>query len=189
MKKLIVITGPSGVGKSHLAHLLDQLHPGHFGLVKLFSTRQPRSNEQFVDRIFITPQEFAAKQENSEFVFDGSFAGNQYGYAAAALNPGAKHLIVNAWPAFIPKFSVLPNVILLGLTIEPESLPMLKRRMVGRGDSLAEVTDRLPFIQRDIRDLNHLKAVIQQQGDVFTIKDDQTIPESVIPWLQAKLVA
>lgn len=186
-KKALIITGPSGVGKTYLAEQLSKLYPELFEPVKLFTTRKPRSNEQFVDRIFITQEEFADKQKNQEIIFAGGFHGNQYGYTFAALHPTSKHLIVNAWPSFIPKFTSFPNVVLLGLTIEPTSLPLLKLRMLNRGDTQQQVAERTPLIMRDMQDLKKLKPIIEQDGKVFTITDDTTIAKLVLPWVMTAL--
>ena len=185
--KLLVVTGPSGVGKTYLAQELGRLYPNHFKAVKLFSTRKPRPNEQFIDRVFITEEEFAAKKKNKEFIFDGSFHGNRYGYPKGALKPTTKHVIVNSWPAFIPKFSTLPDVVLLGLTVQSQSLPLLQQRMRARGNTSAQIKERTILIQRDMHDLEQLRHIIEQHGKVFTIADNQTIGKSVIPWLEATL--
>lgn len=188
MSKLLVVTGPSGVGKTYLAGQLSRLYPEVFETVKIFSTRKPRTNEKFVDRIFITKDEFKDKKNKDEFVFSGSFHGNQYGYSRESLIPTSKNLIVNAWPAFIPKFAVLPDVVLLGLTVKNENLSLLQQRMLDRGDSLKQVKERLTLVNRDIKDLHDFNRTIGKYGRVFTVNDDKTIPEVVIPWLEEKLI-
>lgn len=187
MGKLLVVTGPSGVGKTYLAEQLIKLHPKLFASVQLYSTREPRPNERPTDRIFISRKEFANKQRRREFAFSGTFLGNQYGYTFASLKPHSKHLIVNAWPALIPELSLLPNIVLLGLTVDEESLPLLQQRMIQRGNTLAHVRERTSIIQRDIQELERIRHLIEDKGNVFTIKDDSTMSGLVIPWVETTL--
>lgn len=66
---LIVISGPSGVGKDTIARRLIARRPDSFFFVVTATTRPPRPGEvDGVDYIFLTHDEFAQMIENGEFL-------------------------------------------------------------------------------------------------------------------------
>ena len=77
--RLVVITGPSGVGKGTLLQAIFQDHPElHFSVSA--TTRSPRPNE--IDGqhyYFLTLEEFQNKIQQSDFLEWAKFAGNFYG--------------------------------------------------------------------------------------------------------------
>lgn len=77
--RLIVITGPSGVGKGTLLQAIFQHHPDlHFSVSA--TTRSPRSNEKNGQHYyFLSIEEFQHKIQASEFLEWAQFAGNYYG--------------------------------------------------------------------------------------------------------------
>ena len=77
--KLIVITGPSGVGKGTIVRSLLQRHP-KLCLSISMTTRNPRSGEvDGVDYYFASPEEFQKAIANDEFLEWAEYAGNYYG--------------------------------------------------------------------------------------------------------------
>lgn len=76
--RLLVLSGPGGVGKSTVA---KQLHEGnHFWVSVSATTRSPRPNEkQGVDYFFLSNQEFDRRIAENEFLEWAEFAGNRYG--------------------------------------------------------------------------------------------------------------
>lgn len=77
--QLIVIAGPSGVGKGTLLQTIFQAHPQlHFSISA--TTRSPRANEvEGQHYYFLTPEQFQAKIQESYFLEWAEFAGNFYG--------------------------------------------------------------------------------------------------------------
>ncbi len=187
MPKLIVVSGPSGVGKTYLAEQLQRLYPDKVSSVRLVTTRRPRTKEAAVDRTFVSLEEFKAMEQNQEFILTDIFQGHWYGYPKRELQPITKHLVVNAWPALLPKLVKLPDVIFVGLTITTASLSLLTTRMSDRGNSAQVISARIPLIQKDIRDIEALAHLIQDHGMLFTVVDNQTVPEVIIPWAETTL--
>jgi len=184
MTKLLIVTGPSGIGKTYLANQIIQKYPRQFAIAKWYSTRQPRSGETSPDRIFISPTGFAAKEQAGDFFISETFHDHQYGYPASALKPADKNLIANAWPDLLPRFIDVPDVCMVGLTTDIGNLDLLKRRMISRGDSTERTTQRLEYVKRDIADMERQRGLITSHGNLFAIKTDAEIPEKVIPWIE-----
>lgn len=184
MKYLLVIAGPSGVGKTYLAQQLLKLFPSKFASVKLYTTRSPREDEAKVDRIFVSAAKFRELDAKGKFFIAEKFHNNWYGFKKSDLLPGKKYLIVNAWPALLPRFKNLQNVYFVGLIVSKNHLDILQRRMIRRGDSPAKVSERIPLIKKDISDLLLHEDLVNRSGKMFMIENDQTIHDAVIPWIK-----
>ncbi len=76
---LIVITGPSGVGKTTIIKSLLDLYPDLKYSVSM-TTRQPRHNEKNgVDYHFVSEEEFKSRIEKDEFIEWSEVYGKYYG--------------------------------------------------------------------------------------------------------------
>ena len=79
MSKVIVITGPSGVGKGTLiAELLKRVPDLELSVSA--TTREPRDGEQDGrDYHFLSPEEFDRRAEAGDFLEFATYSGNRYG--------------------------------------------------------------------------------------------------------------
>lgn len=188
MKHVLLVTGPSGIGKTHLGELLLREYPGQFINAKLHTTRQPRPGEHGSDRIFVTPQEFSNKQAQNEFLVAGMFHNNWYGYSKTALTPEDRHIIVNAWPALVPQFLHIPHVTLLGLSIESDDLTLLIKRLQDRGDSPEVIRQRIQLIKNDLNEMKKIQPHFNQRGKNFVVSNDTTLATVVLPWIEQELL-
>lgn len=184
MSKLFVITGPSGVGKTYLADIL--LATRKYESAKVITTRKPRQSEQAIDRTFVDMKAFETMLSKGQFVVHGTFHDNNYGYTNEALTTDEKSKIVNAWPALMPQFLSLPDVITVTLTIDPAERTLLYRRMAERGDSLVSIEQRKRIIEKDIQDIEKFRKQLEAHGRIFMIKSDSTIHDEVVPWIQSQ---
>ncbi len=76
---ILVVSGPSGVGKSTLARGLKKRSKGMFFSVSA-TTREPRGNEEHGrDYLFLTEQEFLDMIEREEFLEHARVHGHLYG--------------------------------------------------------------------------------------------------------------
>ncbi len=76
---LIVMSGPSGVGKSSIRKALFE-KVNNFVFSVSATTRAPRNGEKHgIDYYFISEKDFKAKLENNEFLEWNYFVGNYYG--------------------------------------------------------------------------------------------------------------
>ncbi|KAJ1986710.1 guanylate kinase [Dimargaris cristalligena] len=85
-KRPVVLSGPSGTGKSTLLKLLFKDHPNTFGFSVSHTTRQPREGEKDgVSYHFVTRPEFERAVTNGEFIESAEFSGNYYGTSIKAV--------------------------------------------------------------------------------------------------------
>ena len=186
--KTLVITGASGLGKTYLGDQLMKQYPTLFDQAKVFTNRAPRTNETPTDRIFISTAEFNKRAKNKEFTIAGEFGGNMYGFTKEAIYPrGNMHILVNIWPALLPDFLNLKDVVIVALQASPKDLTMLEKRMLARGDSPATIQTRKKLIVNDIEIVNQYIDLLQINGAVFKIVNDDTIHTTVLPWVKEQL--
>lgn len=77
---LVVISGPSGVGKSTVRQALFSMKGHNLVYSVSMTTRAPRATEKDgVDYYFVTREEFARRIEEDMFLEYADFVGNMYG--------------------------------------------------------------------------------------------------------------
>jgi guanylate kinase len=140
--KLIVITAPSGAGKTSITrHLLKTFPELAFSISA--ATRQPRSYETHgVDYYFIPLQDFKEKIRRKEFaewemVYEGKYYGTLKSELERIWNNHQVPLLDIDVKGAIHVQQQYPKS-LLTLFIEPPSIEELKRRLQSRGTETAE---------------------------------------------------
>jgi guanylate kinase len=85
-RRLIVLSGPSGVGKSTLIQRLEQKHPDAFGFSVSHTTRQPRgSEEDGREYHFVTVKKMEDMIADDQFLEYARFGDNYYGTSRKAV--------------------------------------------------------------------------------------------------------
>lgn len=160
---LIVISGPSGVGKdSVLKEMKTKTLPFHF--VVTATTRPIRPDEeQGVDYFFVSHEEFARMMENDELL-EYAFVYNDYkgipkAQVREALNSG-KDVVMRLdvqGAATIRKLS--PEALLIFLTTKSEE--ELVRRLKSRKTETGETLDlRIAMARKEMSRLNEFDYVV-----------------------------
>lgn len=152
---LIVVSGPSGVGKGTLVAKLMERIPR---LVKSVSvtTRTMRPHEkEGVDYFFTTPENFDKMQENGHFMEWAEFAGNLYGTPSAwvteKIAEGFDVILEIEVQGAKQIMQAFPDAVLLFLS--PPSLEELRNRLKGRGTEIEpKLTLRLFKARQELRD-------------------------------------
>lgn len=151
--RLIVLTGPSGVGKGTLVRALLQHHPELYLSISV-TTRSPRPGE--IDGrhyYFITRSQFEQMVANGELLEWAEFAGNYYGTrrlpVEEQISQGKSVLLEIELQGARKIRQAFPQS--LSVFILPPSLKELEQRLRGRGqDSEEAITRRLDRAQAEI---------------------------------------
>ena len=160
--KLLVLSGPGGVGKSTVASTLRT--SGDFWVSISATTRSPRMNEHDgVDYYFISDEEFTRRIKDDEFLEWAQFAGNRYGTPRSpveeALLKGRNVLLEIEIAGAKQVKSHLAQSILVFL--EPPTWEELVSRLEGRGtDGPERRAERLALAQEELAAASSFDVVI-----------------------------
>lgn len=167
--KAIIISAPSGAGKSTIVHRLMERFP-RLGFSVSACSRPPRGNEvDGVDYHFLSTDEFRTRIRRNEFVeWQEVYPGNYYGTLKSELErlrgEGKVPLFdVDVVGAVSLKIYFGPSA--LAIFIQPPSLEILEDRLRKRGTDTEESLDR-----RMAKAGKELTCA--QQFDAVVINDD-----------------
>jgi guanylate kinase len=140
--KIIVITAPSGAGKTSITHYLLNKFP-QLSFSVSAATRQPRAHEkEGIDYYFLALEDFKEKITNNEFVeWEMVYEGKYYGTLKSELqriwdNDQCPLLDIDVKGAIHVKQQYPDSA--LTIFIEPPSVEELRRRLESRGTETAE---------------------------------------------------
>ena len=179
--RLIVLTGPSGVGKGTIVRSLLQRHPELYLSVSV-TTRSPRPSE--IDRqhyYFVSRDRFEQMVTQGELLEWAEFAGNYYGTPRL---PVEQQISQGKWVLLEIELKgarqirqTFPHA--LRIFILPPSLAELEQRLRTRGqDSEAAIARRLQQAQAEID--------AAAEFDVQVVNDDV---ETALSQIEAALFA
>jgi guanylate kinase len=146
--RVLVVTGPSGVGKGTLIRELCRQFPD-LRLSVSATTRPPRSGEQDGrDYHFLSPDEFERRVQAGDFLEHAEYAGNRYGTLRSEVERGPVVLEIEVQGARQVR-EALPEAV--QVFIAPPSFEALRERLVGRGtDSPDGIRRRLEQAQEEL---------------------------------------
>ncbi|MHC5954420.1 guanylate kinase [Enterococcus gallinarum] len=149
---LIVLSGPSGVGKGTVRKAIFESDDNDFQYSVSMTTRNKREGEiEGVDYYFRTREEFEALIEAGKMLEYAEYVGNYYGtplsYVQKTLDQGKDvFLEIEVQGAKQVKEKV-PDGVFIFLT--PPDLAELRSRITGRGTDSAEVIDERMHVARE----------------------------------------
>jgi len=148
---LVVISAPSGSGKTSLAHLLlKELDRIKFS-VSYTTRRRRRGEEHGVEYFFVTVDKFEEMAAAGEFLEFAHVYGNYYGTSSAfverELARGQDVLLDIDIQGALKVKNLVPEAVLI--FVLPPSFEVLQERLVGRGLDDSEVIEKRLQVAKD----------------------------------------
>lgn len=147
--KLLVISGPSGVGKGTLVKAIKARRADVTESISC-TTRAPREGETHgKEYFFLTKEEFLRRIAEDDFLEYDEHFGNYYGtpksFVQEMLKTKSVILEIDVVGALNTKKAIPESVLIM---IAPPSVEELKRRLVGRGTETEEaIKNRLSRLE------------------------------------------
>lgn len=159
----LVLSAPSGVGKTTIAHRL-LARRNDVGYSVSATTRQPRGDERNgVDYFFLTEQEFRAREARGDFAESAVVHGRRYGTlrseVARVLGEG-RHVLMDIDVQGATQFArAFPESVLV--FVLPPSVDVLVERLRNRAtESGAQLAERLRNAQAEFQEAGRYHHVV-----------------------------
>jgi guanylate kinase len=166
LKKIIIITAPSGAGKTSITRYLLNRFPDQLAFSVSAATRKPRYFEQDgIDYHFMSADAFREKIQHEEFIeWEMVYEGKYYGTLKSELhriwNQGKVPLLDIDVKGAIHVQQQFPGSS-LSLFVEPPSVDELRRRLQSRGTETEEsIQARVSKASYEISFRDHFNHVI-----------------------------
>ena len=148
---VIVLTGPSGVGKDVLINRLEELGVPVVRPATM-TTRAPRDGEEEgVHHFFVDRATFLANLDAGELLEHAEVYGNLYGVPRKSVRQAlasGRHVVIRVDVQGAETLhGMLPDALFLSL--EPQTLDALRHHLEGRGSETAEQIERRLAIARE----------------------------------------
>ena len=175
---LMVVSSPSGAGKTTLAHLLAQNERLEFSVS--YTTRAPRAGERDgVDYKFVTEDEFSRMVSRGEFAEWAVVHGNRYGTAVhtvnRALDEGKDYLFDIDWQGGAQLRRQWPEESVLVFLLPP-SMAELERRLRRRAtDSPEAIERRLAMATRELEHFSQYDYLVVNDNLETALKELSSI--------------
>ena len=159
--KVLVVVGPSGVGKDTLMQRVFEKHPGSFKKGVTHTSRKMRPGEkEGYNYYYVSKDEFLKLKDEGGLVEHNFYNGNYYGLSKKELENASKldkilYVIIDINGATsVYNLKIPANFI----AILPPSEEILKQRLTGRGTESADVIKgRLETALIETRRINEFK--------------------------------
>lgn len=154
--RIVVLSAPSGGGKTTIAKALRERYPGQFGFSVSATTRKPRAGEQDgVDYRFWKPKQFLDGVNQGQFLEHAQYGGELYGTLrsdVAKILESGRHVLLDIEVNGAAQVRKIDRNALT-VFILPSDPQVLVQRLIGRGtESRAEIQQRLKRAIEEISD-------------------------------------
>ena len=171
---LIVLSGPSGVGKGTVRKELFSQPDTNYEYSISMTTRNPREGEvDGVDYFFRTREEFEALIEQGGLLEHAEFVGNYYGtplaYVQETLEAGRDVFLEIEVQGAAQIREKAPDALFIFLA--PPSITELEQRLVGRGTETEDVIARRIATAREEVEMMSLYDYVVENDQVYNACD------------------
>ena len=188
MKKglLIILSGPSGVGKGTVREYIVDTHKIDITFSISMTTRKPRANEtDGVEYYFISQEEFDEHVKNGDFLEHATFVGNSYGTPKQAVeelrNQGKNVFLEIEVNGATQVLNSVHDDGVVSFFLMPPSIKTLENRIKGRKSEAPEV-----IAKRVAKGLSEIKEA--DKYDYVIVNDKvEKAGEKIIKIIQEKL--
>lgn len=156
---LIVLSGPSGVGKGTVRKAIFESEGNEFEYSISMTTRKMREGEvEGLDYFFRSREEFEALIQAGKMLEYAEYVGNYYGtpldYVNQTLDEGKDVFLEIEVQGAMKVKEQVPNGVFIFLT--PPDFDELKSRIVNRGtDDLAVIDERMKVAREEVEMMRH----------------------------------
>ena len=173
--KLIIISSPSGAGKTTLCKLLLK-KMNNIRLSISYTSRNKRLNEKHGrDYFFVTKNKFIQLKNNNFFIETAKNFNNLYGSPYSNINKVKSNeflLFDIDWKGARKIRTKFKKTDIIDIFILPPSVKELRKRLVKRGrDTNKEIALRLSYALDEIKHYNEYNYVLINQNIHNTAKD------------------
>lgn len=166
---LIVLSGPSGVGKGTVRKELFSQPNTNYEYSVSMTTRSPREGEvDGVDYFFKSREEFEALIEQDKLLEYAEYVGNYYGtpldYVESTLEAGRDVFLEIEVIGAAQVRKLVPEGLFIFLA--PPSLTALEKRLIGRGTETSEVIQSRVNKAREELEMMNLYDYVVENDEV-----------------------
>ena len=167
---LVVVSGPSGVGKDAMLALVREQRPEVFWAITATTRAMRPGEEHGVHHLFHSREEFLELLERGELLEHAEVYGNLYGVPKApvreALAEGRDAIVRTDVQGAASIRALAPDALLI--FVAPPSLEELERRLRSRDTESAEETAlRVETSRQEMRDAAWFDAVVVNETDAL----------------------
>ena len=171
--KIILIIGPSGVGKGTMLKILKKKHPEIFFPISA-TTRAPRLQEKDGENYyFLTKTAFEEKIKNNEFleyawVHNSEYYGTLKQPIFKALEDGKTVVREVDYQGFLTIRKIIPEKVLRSIFLLPPSVEILKNRIKARSNISEEgLKKRIESLKEELKFMDKCNLKMSQiDGDI-----------------------
>ncbi|MBO0477012.1 guanylate kinase [Vagococcus sp. DIV0080] len=179
---LIVLSGPSGVGKGTVRKAIFDSEGNEFEYSISMTTRKMREGEtEGVDYFFRTREEFEALIQAGKMLEYAEYVGNYYGtpldYVNQTLDEGKDVFLEIEVQGAMKVKEQVPDGVFIFLT--PPDFDELKSRIVNRGtDAMSVIDERMRVAREEIEMMRHYDYAVVNDKVELAVERIKKIIES-----------